>query len=71
MTDMKIEQIRDEDEYTGLRISLPRKIRLAEIVIKLDISTGDPSGRNPSPSRCPDCWWSRSHAGTPARNRNR
>ncbi|MFW0774962.1 nucleotidyl transferase AbiEii/AbiGii toxin family protein [Paenarthrobacter nitroguajacolicus] len=38
----KIEQIRDEDEYTGLRVSLPARLHRAKVTIKLDISTGDP-----------------------------
>jgi len=39
---MQIEQIRDEDEYSGLRVSLPALLGRARIAIKLDISTGDP-----------------------------
>ncbi|GAB2742645.1 nucleotidyl transferase AbiEii/AbiGii toxin family protein [Sinomonas soli] len=47
--DPKIEQIRDDDEYTGLRATLPAKIHRGEIVIKLDVSTGDPIW--PAPER--------------------
>lgn len=39
---MQIEQIRDQDEYSGLRVSLPALLGRARIAIKLDISTGDP-----------------------------
>ena len=40
--DLKVEQIRDEDEYSGLRVTLPAKLHRANLTIKLDISTGDP-----------------------------
>lgn len=40
--DLNVEQIRDEDEYTGLRVTLPAKLHRANLTIKLDISTGDP-----------------------------
>lgn len=40
--DLTTEQIRDEDEYSGLRVALPATLYRANIVIKLDISTGDP-----------------------------
>ncbi|MFJ4268811.1 nucleotidyl transferase AbiEii/AbiGii toxin family protein [Paenarthrobacter nicotinovorans] len=39
---LDIEQIRDEDEYTGLRVTLPAALHRAKPTIKLDISTGDP-----------------------------
>ncbi|MFF2842540.1 nucleotidyl transferase AbiEii/AbiGii toxin family protein [Paenarthrobacter sp. NPDC057981] len=39
---LDIEQIRDEDEYTGLRVTLPATLHRAKPTIKLDISTGDP-----------------------------
>ncbi|MFC8039842.1 nucleotidyl transferase AbiEii/AbiGii toxin family protein [Paenarthrobacter sp. NPDC057355] len=39
---LNIEQIRDEDEYTGLRATLPATLHRAKLTIKLDISTGDP-----------------------------
>lgn len=42
LASMQIEQIRDEDEYNGLRVSLPALLGRAKITIKLDISTGDP-----------------------------
>ncbi|GAA4046852.1 nucleotidyl transferase AbiEii/AbiGii toxin family protein [Arthrobacter methylotrophus] len=42
LASMQIEQIRDEDEYSGLRVSLPGLLGRAKITIKLDISTGDP-----------------------------
>lgn len=47
--DMKTEEIRDEDEYSGLRVTLPARIHRAKIVVKLDISTGDPIW--PAPQR--------------------
>lgn len=40
--DVKVEQIRDEDEYSGLRVTLPATLHRAKLVVKLDISTGDP-----------------------------
>lgn len=42
LTDVKIEAIRDEDEYSGLRVRVPATIHRAKLVIKLDVSTGDP-----------------------------
>ena len=39
---LNVEQIRDEDEYSGLRVTLPAGLFRAKLTIKLDISTGDP-----------------------------
>jgi hypothetical protein len=39
---MKIERIRDEAEYSGLRVTLPALLGRTRLGIKLDISTGDP-----------------------------
>lgn len=39
---LSVEQIRDEDEYTGLRVTLSARLHRAKLTIKLDISTGDP-----------------------------
>ncbi|WP_165962461.1 nucleotidyl transferase AbiEii/AbiGii toxin family protein [Arthrobacter terricola] len=50
---MQIEQIRDEDEYTGLRVSLPAVLGRARITIKLDISTGDPIWPEPEQIELP------------------
>lgn len=38
----RIEQIRDEEQYSGLRIHVTAKLHRAQIALKLDISTGDP-----------------------------
>lgn len=38
----RIEQIRDEEEYSGLRVHVHANLYRAKIVVKLDISTGDP-----------------------------
>jgi hypothetical protein len=53
MSTMKIDHIRDEDEYAGLRVSLPAKIDIAKIIIKLDVSTGDPIWPEPQPITLP------------------
>ena len=37
----KIEEIRDEDEYNGFRVSLEAKLDNARIPLKVDITTGD------------------------------
>ncbi|BCW43681.1 nucleotidyl transferase AbiEii/AbiGii toxin family protein [Arthrobacter sp. StoSoilB5] len=50
---MQIEQIRDEDEYSGLRVSLPAVLGRARIAIKLDISTGDPIWPEPEQIELP------------------
>lgn len=38
----RIEQIRDEEEYSGLRVHVSAQLYRARIAVKLDISTGDP-----------------------------
>ncbi|CAN5345537.1 nucleotidyl transferase AbiEii/AbiGii toxin family protein [soil metagenome] len=38
----RIEQIRDEEEYSGLRVHVRAQLYRAQIALKLDISTGDP-----------------------------
>lgn len=50
---MKIEEIRDEEEYSGLRVSLPARLHRAKISIKLDISTGDPIWPEPEQIELP------------------
>jgi predicted nucleotidyltransferase component of viral defense system len=39
---MRIEQIRDEGEYSGVRVHIQAQLHSARIAVKLDISTGDP-----------------------------
>lgn len=41
MSITKIQDIRDEDEYSGVRLSLVAKMDKAKIPLKVDISTGD------------------------------
>lgn len=38
----RIEQIRDEEEYSGLRVHIRGQLNRSPIALKLDISTGDP-----------------------------
>ncbi len=38
----RIEQIRDEEEYSGLRVHVRAQLYRAQIALKLDISSGDP-----------------------------
>jgi len=38
----RIEPIRDEEEYSGLRVHVRAQLHRAQIAVKLDISTGDP-----------------------------
>lgn len=38
----RIEQIRDEEEYSGLRVHVRAQLYRSPIALKLDISTGDP-----------------------------
>ena len=38
----RIEQIRDEEEYSGLRVHVRAQLHRSPIALKLDISTGDP-----------------------------
>ncbi len=35
-------QIRDEDEYTGLRVTVSATVHTARLAVRLDVSTGDP-----------------------------
>jgi hypothetical protein len=42
----RIEQIRDEEEYSGLRVHVRAQLYRAQIALKLDISTGDPISPN-------------------------
>ena len=44
-----IEQIRDDDEYSGLRVKLPARLATFTASVTLDISTGDPIW--PAPER--------------------
>src|SRR5690606_38710236 len=39
---VKIEQIRDNDEYTGLRVHMQATIHTFAMTMKLDVSAGDP-----------------------------
>ena len=41
MTIKKIDEIRDEDEYSGFRVSLDAKLDNARITVKVDITTAD------------------------------
>lgn len=50
---LNVEEIRDEDEYTGLRVALPARLHRAKLAIKLDISTGDPIWPVPEPIELP------------------
>ena len=42
LDDVRIEEIRDEEEYRGLRVHLPAALHRAPLMIKLDVSTGNP-----------------------------
>jgi len=37
-----VEHIRDEDEYSGLRVGVPARVHTHRFEMKLDVSTGDP-----------------------------
>lgn len=50
---LDVEEIRDQDEYTGLRVTLPARLHRAKLTIKLDISTGDPIWPAPEPIELP------------------
>lgn len=39
---IRIEQIRDEEEYSGIRVHIRAQLHSARIAVKLDVSTGDP-----------------------------
>jgi len=39
---IRIEQIRDEEEYSGIRVHIRAQLHSARMAVKLDISTGDP-----------------------------
>lgn len=41
-SEISVQQIRDEDDYSGLRVSVPATLHTYRFVIRLDISTGDP-----------------------------
>lgn len=44
---IRLDAIRDEEEYTGIRVHLPATLHRAKVTIKLDISTGDPIHPDP------------------------
>lgn len=50
---MTMEQIRDDDEYTGMRVSTPVKLDRIAMKLKMDISTGDPITPAPESVRLP------------------
>ncbi|RAN70759.1 hypothetical protein B5P43_34835, partial [Bacillus sp. SRB_336] len=51
--EVRIEEIRDEDEYRGLRVHFPAMLHSARLMIKLDVSTGDPIWPKPEPVTLP------------------
>ncbi len=53
LEDVRIEEIRDEEEYRGLRVHLPATLHRARLMIKLDVSTGDPIWPAPEPVTLP------------------
>lgn len=53
LDDLRIEEIRDEEEYRGLRVHLPAFLHRARLMIKLDVSTGDPIWPAPKPVTLP------------------
>lgn len=42
LDEVRMEEIRDEEEYSGLRVHVPALLHIARVPIKLDVSTGDP-----------------------------
>lgn len=52
------EVIRDEDEYSGVRVSLNARLSQAKVAFHVDVNVGDPirSGRRRDRSRCRACW---------------
>ena len=42
----RVEQIRDDEEYSGLRVHVIARLYQSRIALKLDISTGDPISPN-------------------------
>ena len=53
LDDVRIEEIRDEEECRGLRVHLPALLHRARLMIKLDASTGDPIWSAPKPVTLP------------------
>ena len=52
-SEVTVEQIRDEDEYSGLRVSIPATLHTFQFAIRLDVSTGDPIWPAPQPVTLP------------------
>lgn len=50
---LRVEQIRDDGADTGLRLAIPAAIHRAKIVVKVDVSTGDPIWPDPEPIEIP------------------
>jgi hypothetical protein len=44
--------IRDEDEYPGVRVTLPAELATARLKLQVDINIGDPVWPTPSMSKC-------------------
>ncbi|TDW29794.1 nucleotidyl transferase AbiEii/AbiGii toxin family protein [Cryobacterium psychrophilum] len=52
-TAIRVEQIRDADEYSGLRVHVPTRVHTARVNLHLDISIGDPIWPAPRLVRLP------------------
>lgn len=53
LSSLRIEQIRDEDEYSGLRATVPAQIHRSRVSLKVDVSTGDPIWPSPEDIELP------------------
>jgi hypothetical protein len=49
------EVIRDEDEYTGVRVSMRCRLSRAELAFHVDVNVGDPCGRHRTWSKYRGC----------------
>ncbi len=49
------EVIREEDDYSGVRVHVEAMLASAKLPFHVDVNVGDPSGRLPRPWRCLAC----------------
>ena len=47
--------IRDDDDYSGVRITLTATLASAKLSLHIDVNIGDPRWPTPAPCTCPNC----------------
>jgi Nucleotidyl transferase AbiEii toxin, Type IV TA system len=47
--------IRDDDDYSGVRVTLTATLASAKLSLHIDVNIGDPIRPTPAPCNCPNC----------------